>query len=150
MKVRSRRSFSDLSRQSAVSNWIESAHLFDTPLPDSGELAVEIGEPQPAGLGKLLLPLSLEVPLDQVTVIAGEGGLAARLELRVAATDDEGSSADLPVTEVEIAVREPPRPGQIGIYQTSLKLRRKPHRMLISLHDPLTGGVWLKRVEFEP
>ena len=145
--------------------WIESAHLFDTPLPGSAELAVEIGEPQPAGPGKLLLPLSLEVPLDQVTMLPvadgppaggqteqrpGTGSFAVSLELRVAATDADGASAGVPVSVVEIVVEAPPEPGQIGVYETHLKLRRKPHRLLISLYDPLTGGVWAQRVDFEP
>ncbi len=153
LKVRTRRSFSDLSRQSEVSMWIESAHLFDTPLPDSGELAVEIGQPLPAGVGKLLLPIALEVPLDQVTLLPvgdGGGGFAGSLELRIAATDADGASADVPVTVVEVRSRESPRPGQVTIYETRLKLRRAPHRLLISLYDPLTGGVFARRVDFEP
>ncbi len=159
LKARTRRGFSDLSRRSEVSMWIESAHLFDTPLPDSIELTVEIGEPLPAGLGKILLPVSLSVPLDQATVRPrapfegqepGAHGFVAGLELRVAATDTDGSSADLPVSMVEIGTDGPPRPGQIGVYETRLKLRRKPHRLLITLHDPLTGKVWARRVDFEP
>lgn len=157
LKVRTRRSFSDFSRQSQVSMWIESAHLFDLPLPGSTELAVEIGEPQPAGLGKLLLPLALEVPLDQVTVLpvadspaGGQRQYAASLELRVAATDADGASADVPVRQVEIVSEGPPEPGQVEIHETRLKLRRKPHRLLITLYDPLTGGVMSRRVDFEP
>ncbi len=136
--------------------WIESAHLFDTPLPDSAELTVEIGEPQPVGLGKMLLPISLEVPLDQVTMLpAGDSGgrtrhYVASLELRVAATDADGASADVPVAMVEIRSEESPKPGQIGVYTTRLKLRRMRHRLLISLYDPLTGGVLARRIDFEP
>ncbi len=150
LKVRARASFSDLSRQNQVSTWIESAHLFDAPLPGSLELAVELGEPRPAGLGKILLPLSLEVPLDQVTVLPVEDGFAARLELRVAATDRDGASADIPVSEVFIPSIETPEPGQVGVYDTRLQLRRKPHRLLISLHDPVSGKVLAKRIEFSP
>ncbi|MCP3910264.1 MAG: hypothetical protein GY713_04855 [Actinomycetia bacterium] len=51
---------------------------------------------------------------------------------------------------VEIVSEESPEPGQIGIYTTRLKLRRKPHRLLISLYDPLTGIVLARRVDFEP
>lgn len=153
LKVRTRRGFSDLSRQTEVSMWIESAHLFDTPLPDSGELTVEVGKPRPAGLGKLLLPISLEVPLDQVTVLpVGDGSpsFVTSLELRIAATDADGASADMPVTRVELRSREPPKPGQIGIYETRLRLRRAPHRLLISLYDPLTSSIWTRRLDFAP
>ena len=150
LKVRTRASFSDVSRQSQVSAWIESAHLFDAPLPGSLELAVEIGEPQPAGLSKILLPLSLEVPLDQVTMLPIEDGFAASLELRVAATDADGASADVPVSRVDISSAQPPAPGQMGVYSTRLQLRRKPHRLLISLHDPASGKVLARRIDFTP
>ncbi len=151
-KVRTRRSFTDLSRQSQVSMWIESAHLFDAPLPDSTDLAVVIGEPEPTGASKLLLPLSLQVPLDQVTLspMADTRALATRLELRIAATDADGASADIPIAMVEIVSETTPAPGQIGTYQTRLKLRRKPHRLMISLYDPANGKVLARRVDFEP
>ena len=144
-----RESFFDLSRQREVSMWIESAHLFDAPLPESADLDVELGEPTAAGLGKMLLPVRLRVPLDQVTTLPSGDGYVAGLELRVAATDADGASADLPVAAVEIRGDRPPAPGQFGVYETTLRLRRKPHRLLISLYDPVTGKVLSKRIELE-
>ncbi len=150
LKARTRRSFADLSRQDQVSMWIESAHLFGAPLPGSVELAVEIGEARPQGAGRIVLPLSLEVPFERVTVLPRDGSFAASLELRVAATDSDGASAGIEVSEVEIVSQRPPAPGQTVAYEASLELRRKPHRLLISLYDPPTGTVLVKRIDFEP
>ncbi len=150
LKVRSRRGFQDLSRQSEVSMWIESAHLFDAPLGDSLPLAVELGQPGQGGFGKVLLPLRLDVPLDQVTLLPQNEGYITRLELRVAATDEDGDSADLPVLPISIELPGLPEAGATSRYETLLKLRRKSHRLLISLHDPVSGLFLARRLVFEP
>ena len=150
LQARARRSFSDLSRETEVSMWIESAHLFDAPLPEGGELSAELGRPQPAGSGKLVLPVRIEVPWQEVTLTPQGEGFATRLELRVAASDADGGIADLPVVPVELTLSDLPEPGQVGVYETRLKLRRKAHRLLIALFDPDAGRVLSKRIEFEP
>ncbi|MEM7586871.1 MAG: VWA domain-containing protein [Acidobacteriota bacterium] len=150
VKARSRRSFQDLSRQNEVSMWVESAHLFDAPLGDNAPLAVELGTPGQGGLGKVLLPVRLDIPLDRVTVLPEGGRYVTSLELRIAATDDDGNSADLPVVPVRIELAEPPSPGAKSQFETVLKLRRKSHRLLISLHDPASGGFLSRRLVFDP
>ena len=150
LKARARASFSDLSRQTEVSMWVESAHLFDAPLAGSGGLKVELGEIHPAGVGKIVVPLHLEIPFDQVTLLPHEGGFAAHLELRVAATDADGARADLPIIPVDLVRPGAAGGGQIGIYETRLKLRRKPHRLLIALYDPLSETFLAQRLDFAP
>lgn len=149
-KARSRTSFSDLSRQTEVSMQVESAHLFDVPLAGSGELAVDLGTARPAGAGKIVLPIRLEIPFDRVTVLPNDGAFEATLELRIAATDSDGTRADLAVVPVRLESPGPPRDGQVARYTTRLRLRRKPHRLLISLYDPLSESFLARRVEFEP
>jgi len=146
LKVRSRASFTDLSRQSEVTMLVESAQLFDTPLPFAGDFGAELGEPSAAGLRKILVPLRLEIPLDQVAVLAHQGGYAASLELRVAATDEGGDRADIPVVPILIQVDAAPEQGEVVVFETQLRLRKKSHRLLISLHDPTTGAVLSKRL----
>ncbi len=146
LKVRSRASFTDLSRQSEVTMLVESAQLFDTPLPFAEDFGAELGAPSAAGLRKILVPLRLEIPLDQVAVLAHQGGYAASLELRVAATDEGGDRADISVVPVTIQVGSRPEQGEVVVFETQLKLRKKSHRLLISLHDPTTGAVMSKRL----
>ena len=146
LKVRSRASFSDLSRQTEVSMLVESAQLFDLPIPgETRELGITFGEPQNGGYRKAIVPLKLEIPLDDVTFFPYEGGYAARLELRVAATDDRGDSAAIPVIPIELR-EQTPEGSQMAVFEFSMKLRRRPHKFLISLHDPMSGKLMSKRV----
>ncbi len=146
LKVRSRESFSDLSRQTEVTMLVESSQLFDLPVPgENRELGVSFGEPMKGGYRKVVVPLRLELPLDQVTLLPTADGFVAQLELRVAVTDDQGNRADIPV--LPVLLRSDPDGEEVfGIFETSLKLRRRPHKMLLSLHEPVTGNLMTRRV----
>jgi len=148
LEVRSRESFTDLSRQTEVSMMLESAQLFDLPLPgESRDLAVTFGEPQKGGFRKVIVPLQIEIPLDQLTLLPYEGGAAARVELRIAATDDRGTTAAIPI--IPLTLENPETgDGATAAFEFSLKLRRRPHQLLISVHDPSSGLLISKRVDW--
>lgn len=143
LKVRTREGFSDLSRQTEVTMLVESAQLFELPLPGQS-LAVNVGQPSKAGYKKVLLPIELTIPFDQLTLLPGPDGAVASLELRVAATDDDGRRADIPVIPLQL-IRQGDETA--AVYTTQLKLRQKPHRLLVSLYDPASGDVISKRFE---
>ena len=50
----------------------------------------------------------------------------------------------MPIT---VSGTKPADAGQIAVLETSLKLRRQPHRLLISLYDPPSGNMLSKRIE---
>ncbi len=146
LRVRSRESFSDLSRQTEVTMLVESSQLFDLPVPgENRELGVSFGEPAKGGFRKVIVPLRLEIPLDQVTLLPTADGPIARLELRVAVTDDEGKRADIPVVPI-VLQGEPDAGKDFATFEMGLKLRRRPHKMLVSLHEPASGNLITKRV----
>ena len=146
LKVRSRESFSDLSRQTEVTMLVESSQLFNLPLPgESHTFDVAFGEAAKGGFRKVIVPLKLEIPLDQITLLPTADGFAAQLELRVAATDDQGNRADIPVVPVEIH-SGPDGKEDFATVELALKLRRRPHKMLVSLHEPVSGNLMSKRV----
>ena len=146
LKVRAREGFSDLSRESEVTMLVESAQLFDLPLLGDNDLEVSFGEPSDAGYRKVLLPLRLVVPIDYVTLIENGEMSSAELEIRVAATDAAGDRADVSVVPVVLSSSNEVVAGQTAVLETQLKLRRKPHRLLISLYDPMSGNMLSKRV----
>ncbi len=150
LKVRSRHSFSDLSRSSETTMLFESVHLFDLPLPASHALDVTLGEPTPDGSKRIVLPFEIAIPMDLVTVLPSAGGqVVARLELRVAATDDRGDHADIPVIPLELESDRMPRDGEVWTYSDTLTLRRRPHRLLVSLVDPASDAILIKRLDFD-
>ncbi len=147
LKVRARDGFSDLSRDSEITMMVESAQLFDLPLPGEKTLGVSFGESADSGFKKVLLPVRLEIPLDYVTLLAGGEAIGAELELRVAATDDHGDRAEIAVLPIIVSGTEPAAAGQVAVLETQLELRRQPHRLLISLYDPPSGNMLSRRVE---
>ncbi len=147
LKIRTRDGFADLSRESEITMLVESAQLFDLPLLGETALGVSFGEPAGAGFQKALLPVRLEIPLDYVTLSADGDAVGAELELRVAATDDDGDRAEVSVMPITITGTQLAATGQVAVLETKLKLRRQPHRLLISLYEPSSGNLLSRRVE---
>ncbi len=146
LKVRSRESFSDLSSQTEVTMLVESSQLFDLPVPgESRELGVSFGEPAEGGFRKMIVPLKLEIPLDQITLLPTAEGFVAHLELRVAATDEDGNRADIPIVPIDLR-GAPDGEQDFARVEVALKLRRRSHKMLVSLHEPASGNLITKRV----
>ncbi|MEO1085127.1 MAG: hypothetical protein AAFY88_12880, partial [Acidobacteriota bacterium] len=148
-KVRARRSFTDVSPGAEATLRLESAQLFDLPLPSAGALTASFGEPKDEGWRKVLVPLDIEIPLDLVTKLPVDGGWASRLELRVAVTDDRGDRANIPVVPVVLKGDIAPSPGATETFTTYLKMRERPHRVLISLVDPTSGDELSTRIDVD-
>ena len=144
LKVRSREDFFDLSRQSEVTMMVESAQLFELPLPGT-PLAVSLGEPAKAGYKKVVVPVRLGIPLTEITLLPNAEGHSAQLELRIAATDEDGDRADIPLIPVAFTVASDSE--GVAVFETQLRLRKKPHRLLFSLYDPSSGEVLSQRVD---
>ena len=149
-KVRLRDSFSDLSARTETTLRLESAQLFDLPPTATGSLTVRPGQPVDAGWRKVVMPLLVEIPLDRVSHLPTADGWATRVELRVAVTDDRGDRADIPVIPLLLERKERPEPGDTEIYVARLKMRERPHRLLVSLFDPASGKEFTTRLEVNP
>ena len=98
----------------------------------------------------MVLPLTLTVPVDAVTFEQGPDGYTARLELRVAALDENGGSAEVPVIPVVLTSRTKPAPGTTLSYTTELLMRRRAHEMVAVLYDPASGALLSSLLEIAP
>lgn len=148
LDVRTRRSYSDLSRRTEVTMLAEGALLFGNPT-GAEQLIVEVGEPGDAGMRKMLLPLEIFIPLDRVTVLPLRGGWLSDLELRVAVEDKNGHRNDIQVLPVQLPFSGKPPPGAVAVYETSLKMRRVRHKLVVSIHDRGSGDVLWTRIQVE-
>lgn len=149
-KVRTRRSFADLSRSAQLDLQVESAHLFDAPLPADASFLVRAGSARPDGIGRMVVATTFEIPADQLSwAKAGEENVAM-VELRIAATDENGNSAALPREILELRVAGDIQPGQKILHPTNLRLRRRPHRLLVTLYDPPTGRLLAQKIHVRP
>ena len=149
LRVRSRGDYFDFSRQSEVTLAVESALYFGSP-PSANPLTVRLGKAKRAGLRTMTVPLLVAIPVDGITFLPGPEGLVAQLELRVAVLDEDGATTDTPVIPLQFTVEESPPEGTMIGYETSIKLRRKPHDLVVALYDVPTGTILSNAVEVNP
>ena len=140
LRLRARQGFLDSSRSREVSMAVESALLFGNP-PGEELLHVAFGEPEPAGRGKIAVPIEVKVPLDQLTFLPAAEGLQAEAELRVALVDDEGGRSEIPIIPLLFQVSAEPPAGTYGSYETKLRMRRQDHRAVIAVYDRASGRI---------
>ncbi len=149
LEVRSRSGYLDLSLQTEISNVTESALLFGD-LPGAQAVGLELGEMPRKGRGKLTVPMRLEIPMDAITMVPRKRGFAAELELRIAVVDDGGNRNDMPIIPVLLEGAEPPPPGAHAVYETAIKIRRRPHDVVVSLYDPLSDTILAATAKIQP
>ncbi len=148
-RVRSRAGFLDSSRQHEVAMALESTLLFGNPA-GQGSLKVNLGEPRDKGRRKMEVPITIVIPLDEITFLPSEQGEVAQLELMVAVRDDSGRRADIPVVPLAFQAQGSGSPGSFGSYEFSLKLRRQRNDAVIAVVDIASGRILSASVEIEP
>ncbi len=139
-RVRSREGYVDMSRGTEVTMMVEGALLFGNP-PSAKPLGVRFGKPQRAGFGKIMVPVRVAIPLDEVTLLPVAGVWQNELEFRVTVMDRNGNRSETPVEKIRIAGNQQPQPGQYFTFETGLELRRREHTFVIAVYDPLTGTI---------
>ena len=149
LEVRGRRSYADLSRQTEVTMMTESALLFGNP-PSNEPLLAKVGRPTQVRGRSATVPLTVMIPVHLLTFLPHAEGFVAATELRVAVLDEVGQTADVPVIELPLVLDAPPEEGQVQRYETSLKLRRQKHAIVVSLYDVASGLILSTRVEVDP
>ena len=140
LRVRSRESYVDMSKGTEVTMLVEGSLLFGGS-PGTESLKVEFGTPKKAGFRKIALPVTVTIPLDDVALLAHDGQWANELEFRVTVIDEYGDHSDTPIGRVPIVGPEAPVPGQSFVYETDLVIRKRPHRYVAAIHDPLSGAI---------
>ncbi len=140
LRVRSRTGYLDSSRQREVSMAVESTLLFGNP-PTEELLKIGFGEASRAGRGKVNVPLQVLVPLDQLTFLPAGEGVAARAELHLAVVDEDGGRSEIPVIPMAFALPDQPAAGRYGQFETTLKMRRGPQRIVVAVHDVASGRI---------
>jgi VWFA-related protein len=148
-KVRSRESFLDLSRKAEVSMMVESAMLFGNA-PGSLPMPVQLGAAAASGRKLMQVPLTLAIPVESITFVPVDGKYVSELELRIAAQDEKGNQADMPVVPLTLSTDKQPEPGGHVRYETTLTLRKLRHDLTIAIFDPLSGKITTAAVKVAP
>jgi VWFA-related protein len=149
LKTRARESFNDLSRETRAQLRTESLLLFGGG-EETGRIRVRAGEARKAGFQKIELPVTLEIPAGALTPLPVEGGYEVRATLSMGSLDQHGSRSRLESIPLRLVLPEAPGPGVYARYETTLKLRRQPQRLVFSVEDATGGGEAWADLDLKP
>lgn len=147
--ARARTGFPDLSRKTENARKAESVLLFGGD-QDDRRLKVLLGEPRPRGRREVELPVTLGVPVEALALTPSGRGYVAEAPLAVAALDDQGGRTELPLAKLRVAIKELPRAGGLARFETTLRLRRAPQRLVFTVRDEVNGDTMWEEVAFSP
>jgi VWFA-related protein len=144
VKVRARRSFTDLSLDREVGMAVESALRFGNP-PSPQQLVASLSKGERSGLRRMRASLSVEVPSDAIVMLADGDRFVADLELRVAALDRGGASSE--VVPIPLTLwTDSATPSKTLRFSTELELRPKTEKLVVSLYDKATGSILMSSI----
>jgi len=147
--VRARTSFPDLSKKTENARKAESVLLFGGDKADR-RLKILLGEAKPRGRREVEVPVTLGVPVEALALTPSGRGYIAEAPLAVAALDDKGGRTEIPLAKLRVAIKKVPQAGSLARFQTTLRLRNAPQRLVFTVRDEVNGGTMWQEVEFAP
>ena len=149
LQVRSRRNYMDLSRSTELTMLVEGNLLFGGA-PGAEALDVRFGPSRKAGFRTIFVPMEVEIPLDELTLLPVGDQWMNELEFRVTLIDEHGARSETPVSKIPILGSETPPPGETFVYETDLLMRKRKHRYVAAVYDPLSGAILSASGELGP
>ena len=140
LRVRTREHYLDMSRGTEVGMLVEGALLLGGS-PGTESLEVSFGEPRKAGFRRLDMPMKVTVRLDDVELLPVDGQWANDLEFRIRLMNKWGDQAAPPAAKVQVRIPNEPMPGDLYVFETDLTIRKREHRFVAAVYDPLTGDL---------
>ncbi|MFL6292622.1 MAG: VWA domain-containing protein [Thermoanaerobaculia bacterium] len=147
--MRARTGFPDLSKKTENARKAESVLLFGGE-KDDRKLKVLLGKARSLGRQEIEVPVTVGVPVEALALTPSGRGYIAEAPLAVAALDDKGGRAEIPTAKLRVAIRELPNAGGLARFQTTLRLRRAPQRLVFTVRDEVNGDTLWQEVELDP
>ncbi len=147
LKVRSRQSFVHFTAREVETRKVAAA-LRTGLVQDEQPMQVVLGKMRNVGNRYVDVPLTFHIPLRGFTLLAQEEGRVANFELHLAARDNAGRSAPIPVVPIELSL--PAEPTERALYEMTVRLRKKPQTLQLALHDTSGDQVLSARLAIEP
>ncbi|HWN41755.1 MAG TPA: VWA domain-containing protein, partial [Thermoanaerobaculia bacterium] len=147
--VRARTGFPDLSKRTENARKAESVLLFGGDKVDR-RLTILLGKTKPRGRREVELPITLGVPVEALALTPSGRGYVAEAPLAVVALDDQGGRTEIPLAKLRVAIKKVPEAGGLARFQTTLRLRRAPQRLVFTVRDEVNGGTMWQEVAFVP
>jgi hypothetical protein len=61
-----------------------------------------------------------------------------------------GARVEIPLAKLQVAVKEVPKAGGLACFETTLRLRRAPQRLVFTVRDEINGERMWQEVAFVP
>ena len=133
LRVRARRNYIDLSRQSEVAMTTEAA-LYLQESDDFG-LAVTVGPTRESRRGQVEVSLELSIPVDELTLVPVSQGWAAVLDISLLVRDDRANVSDLETIPVNLLAKTEPQPGARTLYELWVTLADQSTDLAVTIRD---------------
>jgi VWFA-related protein len=146
--VRSRSSYSDLSRAAEAAMKAESVLYFGGAAEDR-RLLVELGEAQRRGRN-FDIPVTLGVPVEALVLMPQQKGYMAEVPLAVSALDARGGRAELADIRLRVTLPEPPRPGTFARFRTRVQVSNEEQKLVFTVPDLVIGRAMWGETAFNP
>jgi VWFA-related protein len=149
LRARARKGFVDMSQQAEIQMTVEGLLLFGN-LPNSLPLELRFGKAERQRRGILKVPLEVGFTLDEIQLIPFAGRQVAEVLIVITVMDDRGNRSETPVHEVRILGWEIPEPGQRYWWRTTLLMRKRKHRVMVAVYDPISTSTLSSSAEISP
>lgn len=149
LKARAPESFVPLSRQAFVTQQVDSALLHGS-LTGMPPLTATAGELRKTTDGRAELPLTVHIPVNEVSLLEQTGRRVGQLELRIAALADDGSRTVVTAIPIWLVREDEVPPGEILRYDTTIQVEHKPQYVQLVLVDVVNGKAFGGRLRVEP
>ncbi len=151
LRVRSRRGYLDLSRRAEADMEAQRALLFPgEAVSEAGPLLVEVGAVEKVNRRSMSVPVTVHLPVGRFPALPYRGRFLQELQLRFATIDGLGRQARIPMIPLSLGGGSEPASDEVVLYRIFLSMKRQPHDLVVTVHDPLSRLTASGRVAVAP
>ena len=139
LRARYRRGYLDLSGRVEADMEALQELLFPPEVEaGGGPLLVEVGDAVATKRRTMAVPVSVHLPVGRFPALPYDGGFRQELEVRFAALDRFRRRLEIPAVSLSLGGGYEPAPDEVLVYRASLTMRRRPHELVVTVHDPIS------------
>ena len=96
------------------------------------------------------MPLVVQIPIDQLTLVSIGGRQVGEMELRIAALDEAGRRSEVSVLPIRVTVDRELQAGEFSPYATSVDVRKVQQSVVVALVDMASGEMFSTTLTLNP
>lgn len=139
LRARYRRGYLDLSRRVEADMDTLQELLFPSDVEaGGGPLLVEVGDAVATERHTMAVPVDVHIPVGKFPAAPYDGAFRQRLEVRFVAVDRFRRRLEIPAVSLSLGGGHEPAADEVVVYRASLAIPRRPHELVVTVHDFVT------------